>query len=235
MGSSSGLPFFVGDESVMISCMRSGPPEILGRMGGPLLGAWRHLVLMVGTDPVEVDRLLSGGELRCPGCAGELRPWGHARGRGVRDEGEMVTSRPRRSCCASCGRTHVLLPASMLVRRADTARVIGVGLLAKAAGKGHRLIAAGLGRPASTVRGWLRRFGGRAENVRVLFTGLLHALDPGAVAVAPTGSAFGDALDVLGLAAAAAARLFGPRSAWQFAASASGGLLLGPELAAHTS
>ena len=59
----------------------------------------------------------------------------------------------------------------------------------------------------STVRGWLRRFGARAEGVRVLFTGLLHALEPLAGAVAPTGSVFGDALDVLGrLAAAAAAR-----------------------------
>ncbi len=31
-------------------------------------------MLMVGTDPLEVDRLLAGGALRCPGCAGELRP-----------------------------------------------------------------------------------------------------------------------------------------------------------------
>jgi hypothetical protein len=80
----------------------------------------------------------------------------------------------------------------------------------------------------STVRGWLRRFARRAEGVRVLFTGLLHALDPAVGAVAATGSVFGDALEVLGLAAAAAARLFGPRPGWQFAASASGGLLLGP-------
>ena len=126
-------------------------------------------------------------------------------------------------------RTHVLLPASMLVRRADD-------------GPGDRLPRCWrrrpvwdtarsrcvLGRPMSTVRGWLRRFGGRAESVRVLFTGLLHALDATGAAATPTGSVFGDALDVLGLAAAAAARLFGPRPAWQFAASASGGLLLGP-------
>ena len=53
-------------------------------------------------------------------------------------------------------------------------------------------------------------------------------MEPAAGAVTPTGSVFGDALEVLGLAAAAAARLFGPRPVWQFAASASGGLLLGP-------
>jgi hypothetical protein len=123
----------------------------------------------------------------------------------------------------------------MLVRRADAVAVIGEALLAKARGSGHRSIAAGVGRPVSTVRGWLRRFGVRAHSVRVLFTGLLHALDATAAAVVPTGSVFADALDVLGLAAAAAARLFGPRPVWQFASAASGGLLLGPALAANTS
>lgn len=190
---------------------------------------------MVGTDPIEVDRLLTGGDLRCPGCSGELRPWGHARERGVRDDGSVVTLRPRRSLCSQCRCTHVLLPSSTLVRRADTVAMIGKALLAKAAGAGHRSIAAVLDRPVSTVRGWLRRFGVRAESVRVLFTVLLHALDATVAAVTATGSMFADALEVLGLAAAAAARLFGPRPAWQFAAAASGGLLLGPGLAANTS
>ena len=182
---------------------------------------------MVGTDPLEVEQLLTGGELRCPGCAGELRPWGHARERGVRDETVVVRVRPRRSWCSRCRCTHVLLPASMLVRRADTAVVIGRALLAKAQGSGHRSVAVLLDRPVSTVRGWLRRFEVRAESLRVLFTGLLHVLDASAAAVAVTGSVFTDALQVLGLAAAAAARLFGPRPAWQFASAASCGLLLG--------
>jgi len=56
--------------------------------------------------------------------------------------------------------------------------VIGAALLAKAAGRGHRVIAAELGRPVSTVRGWLRAFTARAAGLRVVFTGLLHALDP---------------------------------------------------------
>jgi hypothetical protein len=190
---------------------------------------------MVGTDAREVDRLLGGGELRCPGCAGELRPWGHARERGVREENTVVALRPRRSWCSRCRCTHVLLPASTLVRRADTVAVIGRALLAKAGGAGHRRIAAVMGRPVSTVRGWLRRFGVRAEGLRVRFTGLLHALDASAVAVAVTGSVFTDALEVLGLAAGAAARLFGPRGPWQFASAATGGLLLGPGSAANTS
>ena len=98
-----------------------------------------------------------------------------------------------------------------------------------------RRIAALLDRPVSTVRGWLRRFGVRAEILRVLFTVLLHEFDASAPAVPVTGSGFADALQVLGLAAAAAARLFGPRPAWEFASAASGGLLLGPSLAANTS
>lgn len=187
-----------------------------------------HPMLMVGTDPLEVDRLLKGGRLRCPGCAGELRPWGHARSRGVRGADAIVAVRPRRSSCSRCRLTHVLLPASMLLRRADFAEVIGAALMAKATGLGHRPVAQMLDRTASTVRGWLRRFGLRAEAVRVLFIGLLQVLDPVAGAVGPTGSQFGDALEVLGLAAAAASRLFGPRPAWLFASSASGGLLLGP-------
>jgi transposase-like protein len=40
----------------------------------------------------------------------------------------------------------------------DLAAVIGAALEVKAAGWGHRPIAARLGVPAATVRGWLRRF-----------------------------------------------------------------------------
>lgn len=185
---------------------------------------------MVGTDPVVVERMLVGGELRCPDCAGELRPWGHARVRGVREAATSTAGvrrvRPRRSWCAGCRATHVLLPSLMLVRRADAVAVIGAALMAKAAGAGHRVIAVLVGRPESTVRGWLRRFAVRAESLRVLFTGLLHALDANAGAIAVRASVFADALEVLGLAAAAAGRLLVPRPAWQFASSASGGQLL---------
>jgi hypothetical protein len=47
--------------------------------------------------------------------------------------------------------------------------VIGAGLTAKATGAGHRLTAALLGRPPETVRGWLRRFATRVEEVRAVF------------------------------------------------------------------
>lgn len=124
----------------------------------------------------------------------------------------------------------MLLPSSMLVRRADASVVIGTALVAKAGGAGHRPIAVVLGRPVSTVRGWLRRFAARAPGWRAWFTELLHALDTQAAPIVVRGSVFGDALEVLGLASAAATRRFGPRPSWQFASAASGGLLLGPPL-----
>lgn len=185
-------------------------------------------MLMVGTDPGEVDQLLSDGVLRCPGCAGVLRAWGYARWRYCRGELGVVRHRPRRGRCWGCGATHVLLPAWVLARRADAVVVIGAALLAKAGGRGHRPIATKLGRPVSTVRGWLRRFAVRARDLRVLFTALLHALDPCAVPLPPAVSVFVDALEALGRAGAAAVRRLGSISPWQFASSASGGLLLWP-------
>ncbi len=67
----------------------------------------------------------------------------------------------------------MLLPVVLLLRRADTAAVIGAALAAKATGAGYRRIAAVLGRPAETVRGWLRRFAERVEAVRSVFTALV--------------------------------------------------------------
>jgi hypothetical protein len=82
----------------------------------------------------------------------------------------------------------VLLPVSLLLRRADTAAVIGAALRAKAAGGGHRGIAEQLGRPPATVRGWLRRFRARVEQVRVVFTLRARALAPDQVLPGPAGS-----------------------------------------------
>ncbi|WP_411130522.1 helix-turn-helix domain-containing protein, partial [Streptomyces sp. x-19] len=104
--------------------------------------------------------------------------------------------RPRRSRCSGCGATHVLLPVIGLSRRADVAEVIGAALRMKAAGAGHRTIAEWLGRPCSTVRGWLRRFAGRAAVVAGIFTSHLVALsdDPAAVLPTPAESVFADAV-----------------------------------------
>lgn len=181
---------------------------------------------MVGVDPVAVEVDLVGGRLLCPGCGAGLQPWGSARERELRGREGSRRFRPRRSMCAGCGSTHVLLPDDSLVRRRDAVVDIGHALLAKAAGSGHRKIAAVLGREPSTVRGWLRRFALVAERVRGHFTRWAVALDPMLAPIVPAGSVFADALEAVGVAAAAAVRRLGPRPAWQFASAVTAGRLL---------
>src|SRR5207302_1546752 len=106
----------------------------------------------------------------------------------------------RRSRCPGGGARQVLLPAWCLSRRADEGAVIGSALQAAAAGAGHRTIAAGLGRPASTVRGWLRRFAARAEAVRAFFTVLLARTSPDPVM--PAGAAGPEAVPLVGMSKA---------------------------------
>ncbi|MCH6471182.1 hypothetical protein [Sinomonas terrae] len=182
---------------------------------------------IVGVDADAVERRLRGGRMAC-GCGGSLGPWGSARRRVVRGLG---ASRPRRSRCRGCGRTHVLLPATALSRRADAARVIGSALVAKARGAGHRRIAAEIGVPEGTVRGWMRAFGRNAEAVRV-FTALLGQLDPLAGPMPPShGGGFADALEAIGRAGSAARRRLGAGvavSSWTLASVVTGGLLLSP-------
>lgn len=185
-------------------------------------------MLMVGTDRVEVERLLMSGGLSCPACPGVLGPWGHARSRCSRGPAGTVRHQPRRARCTSCGATHVLLSALWLLRRADAAAVIGAALEGQATGAGHRPLAAVSGRPVSTVRGWLRRFASRAEYARVEFTRLLHALDPVAPAVTPRGTVVADAVEAIGRAAAAVVVRLAPVGPWEFAARASAGRLLAP-------
>jgi Domain of unknown function (DUF6431) len=154
-------------------------------------------------DRVETD--LAAGALACPGCGGALRPWGHARSRRVRDLSTTVALRPRRARCLACRATHVLLPGSVLPRRADTTAVIGTALLASARGGGHRRIAADLARPAGTVRRWLRAVRGEhAEWLRAAAVDRLAQLDRDIIStLAPTGSRLGDALNAVAAAALA--------------------------------
>jgi hypothetical protein len=78
---------------------------------------------MIGiADPVRADTDLAAGTLRCPGCAGALQPWGHARTRTVRDRGTAtVVLRPRRARCPACRATHVLRPAVVSAARGEVA------------------------------------------------------------------------------------------------------------------
>ena len=118
-------------------------------------------MLTVSEDAAEVERRLVAGQVACPGCAGALVGWGHARLRMVRGEAGVMAVRPRRGRCRGCLVTHVLLPVGLLLRRADAVAVIGAAIAAKATGLGARPIANDLDRPLGTVRGWLRRFGAR--------------------------------------------------------------------------
>jgi hypothetical protein len=190
-------------------------------------------VLTVNADRDVVERQLGRGELACPSCGGVLARWGNGAARRVRLPGERdrhVVLVPRRSRCRGCGATHVLLPAWCLARRADAGEVIGLALEAKAAGAGHRVIAERLGRPASTVRGWLRAFTRRAEQVRSVFTALAAALVTDPPLPAPAGSPVADAVAAVAAAAAAAAAVpgVGTVARWQLAAAVTCGLLLAP-------
>jgi len=124
----------------------------------------------------------------------------------------------------------VLLPAWCLARRADAGVVIGLALEAKAAGAGHRVIAERLDRPASAVRGWLRAFTARAEQVRSVFTALAASLVTDPPLPAPAGSPAADAVAAVAAAATAAAAVLGVGTVarWQLAAAVTSGLLLAP-------
>src|SRR5229473_1068526 len=193
-------------------------------------------MLTVGNDVAEVERQLREGQLACPECGTALSRWGYARVREVRLAGGAGWRvRPRRSICGGkdgCGQTHVLLPAGMLARRADSAAVIGAALAGAAAGLGHRTLAARLGRAASTVRGWLRRLASRAEPLRSAFTALACALDADPPLPGPAGSPLADAVAAILAAAAAAARRWGAVasavSPWELASAVTSGGLLCP-------
>ena len=145
----------------------------------------------------------------------------------------------------------MLLPVTLLVRRADTAVVIDAALAARAAGVGHRRVAASLGRPAETVRGWLRRFAAWLGPVRAVFTRWCRALepDPDRVLPGPAGSAWADTVGVIGAAASVVSARFRPGSGpgsrpggvgaggcvvgevarWEVAVAVSAGRLLAPD------
>lgn len=179
----------------------------------------------VEPEVLEVD--LAAGRVCCPGCHGPLSPWGFGRERELRMLHAVRSFRPRRSYCHACQTTHVIVPAWSVPRRRDCAEVIGAALLAKAQGDGHRKIAARLGRPPATVRGWLRAFARRAETVRSSALGWARTIDARLESRA-SGSSFAGAVDALGIAARACRlSLRTPAGPWEVAVALTGGLLHG--------
>jgi hypothetical protein len=120
----------------------------------------------------------------------------------------------------------VLLADLCLLRRQDEVEVIGAAIEAHVGGEGYRPIAARLGVPAATVRGWLRRFDQRAEQVRAHFTRSAVALDPELGPIVPVGSGIGDALEAIAVAGRAWVLRFGPCPVWRIVSRLSAGGLL---------
>jgi hypothetical protein len=186
----------------------------------------------VEADPVRVESRLTAGQVGCPGCSGVLRRWGWARPRSV--HGIDGVLRPRRARCADCLVTHVLLPVTVLLRRAYAVELIGGALLARAAGQGHRAIGVSVSVPAATVRGWLRVMAGRLEAARVQLLQVAHRAGVDITAPEALGCPWRDLLAALGAATAAVTGRFGPVgvlgpvTAWQVAAACSRGRLLAP-------
>ena len=104
--------------------------------------------------------------------------------------------------------------------------MIGDAIEASVAGEGCRTIAARLGVPAGTVRGWLRRFVGRAGLIRALFTRCAVALDPELGPVTAAGSAIADAVEVIAVSVRAWVLRFGLADPWRVVSRLSGGGLL---------
>ena len=113
------------------------------------------------------------------------------------------------------------LERGLAARRADTAAVIAAAVEAKVAGgAGHRPIAALLGRPASTVRGWLRAFAASAGPIAEVFTALSHrdGADAAGLWPAPAPTPAGRALAAVAAYAGVLAARFGVATlAWQSA------------------
>lgn len=182
-------------------------------------------------DAVAARRALARRMLRCPDCGGALRPWGRARTRTVRDlGGEPLTVRPDRARCTACSATHVMLDAAVLPNRAYTVRVVGRALLGAARGHGHRRLAAELGIPQGTVRGWLRRARRSAHQLWTVGVQAVVALDPEALPTLQRPGPLAHAVEALLAAALAAGRRLGTdgRGLWPQIAVLTRGRLLAP-------
>ena len=191
--------------------------------------------MLLCLDPATAALELTAGALVCPrtGCDGQLAPWGWARPRQLRAE-PTSRHRTRRARCRPCHHTQVLVWARSYPRRPDRVETVTTVLLAAANGLGHRSAAATVGLPATTVRDWIRRARTNAEAVRCHATVLVHALDPLAGPLEPTGSPLGDMLDAVGRAVTAATCRLGPRgSPLQRALVMTSGAILSPRPQLH--
>lgn len=189
-------------------------------------------VVTVEADVGLVESRLVAGRVVCSDCQGRLRPWGWARPRGI--FGLVGVLRPRRARCVGCLVTHVLLPVTVLLRRAYAVELIGAAIVARAAGWGHRRIAERIEVPVATARGWLRVLGSRLEPVRIWLGQVTRRAGVDQPVPKAQGSPWADLLAALQAAKTAVTGRFGswgvlgPVTVWQLAAACSTGRLLSP-------
>ncbi len=187
-------------------------------------------MLAVGDQPELVEARLLEGRLWCPSCAdGVLGPRGFASEHELRCPDGRRRLRFRRARCRACKATHVLVPTSTLLRRLDMVEVIGAALLAKVAGLGHRRIAGALGLAATTVRGCFAASAAGQPSYGRWPPCWRIDTTPNLGPIGARGSPSADAVEALGVAAAAVVRRFGPvRSPWQVISALTGTLMLPP-------
>lgn len=189
-------------------------------------------VVTVEAEGGLVESRLVAGRVVCSGCQSRLRPWGWARPREI--FGLTGVLRPRRARCAGCLVTHVLLPVTVLLRRAYAVELIGAAFVARAAGWGHRRIAERIEVPAATARGWLRVLGSRLEPVRIWLGQVTRRAGVDQPVPKALGSPWADLLAALRAAKTAVTGWFGvlgvlgPVTVWQLAGACSAGRLLSP-------
>jgi hypothetical protein len=185
-------------------------------------------VLIVPIDS-NVEELITQNRIVCH-CGGGLARWGWSTGRRVRGLIGLIV--PRRVRCRSCERTHVLLPSSLLFKRADSVERIGRGLELAAGGVGFRKVALVLKVPPETARGWVRSALRNVGALVATFTGFLRSADPTAPTVLYK-SGLPAVIDIAGRTVAALARKSGPNSVsrlafWQVVCVLTVGNLLAP-------
>ena len=185
------------------------------------------MTLIVSENIDEVENNLKMGKFACPACLSPLKRHGHGRSRLIWScGGTKIEITPRRGRCDKCRKTQVLLPEILFIRRTYTAEVIGGALLDNAEGISANLIAKKLDIPFMTVRGWLRRFNKKADEIAKEFMSLALSLNASLNEVSPTGSKFKDAINAIGLAIEAYRVRLGDLKHWSMVSRVTKGALL---------
>lgn len=168
----------------------------------------------------------------CPSCGGELAGAWRGYERSLRLGERVVRLRIARARCASCRRTHALLPSFCVPGRLDGAASVTAAVAQAARGQGHRPIAGRLGLPATTVRGWLRRLRSGALAHAARLERVARGWGAPSARPPPATTPLGALWRALGAARRAARHRLGPAGQLDRA-----GLLvavIGPVLLAHT-